>query len=273
MPGGPGKIMIGTSGFAYDEWVGRFYPAHLRRDGFLDYYASRFPALEINGTYYRTPELASAERMVRGARGRLLFAIKAPGAFTHEGDAAALQPFLRYVAPFADGGVLAAILLQFPGALRPDAEGSERLRRAAALLKGLPLVAEFRSSLWDDHPLRSEALARGFSLAVVDQPSLPSLGRSLRRAEGPLRYLRFHGRNSAQWFTGDNRTRYEYSYNEREMDELERATRTDAPAATTTLAFFNNHAHGAAAENAVMLMERLGIAPVAHPHQGDLFGF
>ena len=48
----PAMLFVGTSGLDYPEWKGEFYPAGLRRAGFLEYYASRFSACEINTTFY-----------------------------------------------------------------------------------------------------------------------------------------------------------------------------------------------------------------------------
>src|SRR5690606_38392513 len=127
----PSPFLIGTSGHFYDEWHGVFYPPRIAKNRRLDYYASVFRALEINSTYYGTPKRESARRMTREAGGRLAFSIKAPGDMTHRGrtDSATVHPFLDYLEPFREAGVLAAVLLQFPNALRNTAEGRALLRR------------------------------------------------------------------------------------------------------------------------------------------------
>jgi uncharacterized protein YecE (DUF72 family) len=55
-------IWIGTSGYNYPEWKGSFYPADLPAAKMLPYYASRFPTVEINYTFYRMP----TEKLVAG---------------------------------------------------------------------------------------------------------------------------------------------------------------------------------------------------------------
>ena len=50
------KLLAGTSGYAFKEWKGAFYPKELKDDGMLGYYASKFPAVEINNTFYRLPK-------------------------------------------------------------------------------------------------------------------------------------------------------------------------------------------------------------------------
>ncbi len=48
-------IRIGTSGWEYDDWRGRFYPTDLSRDDQLRFYAERFDTVEVNATFYRMP--------------------------------------------------------------------------------------------------------------------------------------------------------------------------------------------------------------------------
>src|SRR5947208_17144028 len=48
-------LYLGTSGFAYDEWKGPFYPLGLKQREMLPFYASRFPSVEINYTFRQQP--------------------------------------------------------------------------------------------------------------------------------------------------------------------------------------------------------------------------
>jgi uncharacterized protein YecE (DUF72 family) len=50
-----GTLYLGTSGFAYDEWKGPFYPPTLRQKEMLPFYAERFPSVEINYTFRQQP--------------------------------------------------------------------------------------------------------------------------------------------------------------------------------------------------------------------------
>ena len=50
------NIRVGTSGFAYKEWKGSFYPEKFKDEGMLAYYAERFETVEINNTFYRMPK-------------------------------------------------------------------------------------------------------------------------------------------------------------------------------------------------------------------------
>ena len=48
-------VRVGTSGFAFKEWKGPFYPKDLKDDAMLGYYAGRYPTVEINNPFYRLP--------------------------------------------------------------------------------------------------------------------------------------------------------------------------------------------------------------------------
>ena len=49
------RLWVGTSGFGYKEWRGKFYPERFPAKEMLRFYASRFAAVEINNSFYRLP--------------------------------------------------------------------------------------------------------------------------------------------------------------------------------------------------------------------------
>ena len=69
------RLLTGTSGFAYKEWKGIFYPEDLKAADMLRYYGTQFPAVEINNTFYRMPNPETlrawtAEGLIVGINGR-----------------------------------------------------------------------------------------------------------------------------------------------------------------------------------------------------------
>jgi uncharacterized protein YecE (DUF72 family) len=77
-------IRIGTCGWSYKDWSGAFYPSDLPASGYLSHYAERYPVVEVDSTFYRSP----SRRMVEGWRDRTPdgfgFSLKVPQAITHE---------------------------------------------------------------------------------------------------------------------------------------------------------------------------------------------
>ena len=99
-------------------------------------------------------------------------------------------------------------------------------------------------------------------------PALETLVRPSSDATSPIGYVRFHGRNAANWFTGDNVTRYAYDYTADELAPWAERVATIAAQTKETYVFFNNHAFGGAPSNAEMietlLAERYGDAVDDH---------
>ncbi len=70
---------IGTSGFAYDDWRGRFYPPDLPRRRWLEFYQQEFPVVELNVSFYRTPKESTYQGWNAATRPDFRFVLKAPG--------------------------------------------------------------------------------------------------------------------------------------------------------------------------------------------------
>jgi uncharacterized protein YecE (DUF72 family) len=132
---GQGRIWIGTSGWSYPHWRGRFYPKGLRQKDELEYLAGRLGSVEVNGTFYSLtrPEACAAWR--RAVPPRFPFAIKGSRYITH------MLKLNRFQSPLANffaqgilrlGAQLGPILWQLPPGLSFDAE------RARPFLEALP---------------------------------------------------------------------------------------------------------------------------------------
>ena len=92
------RILAGTSGYAFKEWKGNFYPQDLKDDGMLGYYASKFPAVEINNTFYRLPRENVLRDWAAQVPETFTFALKASQRITHyarlKEESASLVDFL-----------------------------------------------------------------------------------------------------------------------------------------------------------------------------------
>ena len=130
LPAGP---VVGTCGFGYPEWRGRFYPPELGPGEWLGFYAQVFEAVELDGTFYRPPEPAQVAVWAEALPDRFAVSAKVPRAITHEvrleGEAAAavLAAFARSLEPFGDRRATPVIG-------RPVRDRSADLDRWAALL-------------------------------------------------------------------------------------------------------------------------------------------
>lgn len=247
-----GDILVGTSGYSYDDWRGAFYPEGLPKADFLRYYALFFPFAELNFSYYAMPKASSLAAMARRTPSGFLFSIKAHGSLTHEvgpgwrDDAAA---FSRAAAALAEADRLAAVLVQLPYRFHHTPDNRSYLAALLEALAPLPLVVEFRNDEWRGERVYDELERRGVGAAMVDRPDLPGLPAVEERVTGGLGYVRFHGRNADAWWTGDATSRYDYLYSGEELAASAPRLRRMAKAARLLVAF-NNHARGNAVRNA-----------------------
>jgi uncharacterized protein YecE (DUF72 family) len=79
----PTQILVGTSGFAYKEWKGTFYPEDLPTKKFLSYYADHFHTTEINNTFYRMPTAKLCEGWYAEVPDDFSFTLKLSQRITH----------------------------------------------------------------------------------------------------------------------------------------------------------------------------------------------
>jgi uncharacterized protein YecE (DUF72 family) len=169
------KLNAGTSGYAFKEWKGSFYPPDLKDDGMLGYYASKFPTVEINNTFYRLPKEAVLRAWAGQVPEPFTFAIKASQRITHHArlkpeGASAVEFLLKNTSALA--GRLGPILFQLPPNLKKDVD---RLR---AFLDTLPAdrryTIEFRHESWFDDEVFDALRARDIPLCIVEQPDFAS---------------------------------------------------------------------------------------------------
>jgi uncharacterized protein YecE (DUF72 family) len=162
------RLHIGTSGYSYKEWKGRFYPDDLPAARMLAFYAERFGAVEINNTFYRMPKKDVLVRWSEETPSDFQFALKAAQRITHRQRLKDAGDALAYLLDTAAvlGAKLGPLLFQLPPFLEKDVP---RLREFLALLPGERRAAfEFRHASWHDDEVHDALHARGAALCVAD---------------------------------------------------------------------------------------------------------
>lgn len=270
-------IYVGTCGYSYKDWMGPFYPATIRQNEMLPYYAGSFSAVEIDSSYYGVLGRETIARMNERTPSTFRFCFKVPQTVSHPPEAGLSRvhddahAFVESVEPIVGAGKFGCALLQFPNGFKPNERTQHYLRQAVEALQPLALVAEFRNHEWQAPEYFALVRGLGVGWCNVDMPSYKSLMRPSSDVSGTIGYVRFHGRNASKWWTGDNTTRYDYLYTEDELVPwVGRVAEIDQEA-ETTYAFFNNHARGNAVRNAEMFEELLGMKRKSRPMQNSLF--
>jgi uncharacterized protein YecE (DUF72 family) len=253
-------IMIGTSGYSYTEWVGLFYPEGTKQEEFLSWYATQFPTVELNFSYYRMPDRQQLLRMHTQAPS-LLFSIKAHESLTHTVDTTSWRTvadtFYDAVAILQEQGILAAILFQFPFSFHYDVDRRRYLDALLRRFKELPLAVEFRNGHWYNNRTIESLRNRTIALTSLDLPQISGTPPIMDVATGNLAYIRLHGRNKDQWWGSDAASRYDYCYSKQELTAIAERIRSLAATAHQVLVYFNNHRRAQAAQNAQALISML----------------
>jgi uncharacterized protein YecE (DUF72 family) len=264
-------ILVGTSGWSYDDWAGAFYPPGLPKSEWLSYYAKFFRTTEINSTYYTFPAPFVVQEWVRKASQLpgFEYSLKMPKKVTHDSlltDLQTAQDFeAKVLAPLKAATVLGAVLVQASPGLRLP-EHLDRLDTFLGAMdtRAYDYVVELRHRSWlSENGYHPEAVAllkkHDVACCAVDGPSMPPFFENTGRHA----YLRLHGRNSDVWFSkkkdlAGRMNRYDYVYG---REELEPWREKVASAAGNIRVYFNNHPRANAVRNAKLFESLLGLAP------------
>ena len=162
------RTWVGTSGYNYPEWKGSFYPEKMPAAKMLAFYAQAFTTVEINYTFYRTPNAKTLAGWSHETPDGFKLTLKAPKRITHIAKlrdcSDLLQYFLRTAATL--GPKLGAILFQLPPYLRKDLPLLDDF--LAQLTPDVRAAFEFRHASWMDAEVFARLRARNLALCVAD---------------------------------------------------------------------------------------------------------
>jgi uncharacterized protein YecE (DUF72 family) len=258
--GGQDKtIAVGTSGYYFRDWVGPFYPQEIKPAEMLSYYARHFNVLEVNSTYYGIPKPRVFAGMAARVPDHFGFYVKLHQEVTHkrEQPEASMKELLQAVEPLKERGMLRGFLAQFPYSFKDTPEARDYLVRLADFWgeREAPLFLEFRHTSWFKPVVFTSLAGHHLGFVNVDLPPLPNLPGPTAEVTNGLGYVRFHGRNASAWWGADGGKRYDYDYNEAELQEWIPRIREIVKKARRTVIFMNNCHMGAAAKNAKLALD------------------
>lgn len=242
-----GKLFIGTSGWSYADWRGRFYPKDVVRKNWLHWYAGQFATSEINGSFYRTPSLDSVRAWHDQTPASFRFAWKASQYITHWKrltPSAANSLDLMETRLKILGRKCGPILFQLPARFRRD---DSRLEGFIGLLpKRRRYVFEFRHASWYADEVFEILARRRISLCLSDHHDAPSPWL----ATAPFVYVRGHGP------TG----RYKGSYPGKTLSAWAKRIEAWRQEKRAVYVYFDNDQKSAAPRDALRLMALTGEA-------------
>jgi uncharacterized protein YecE (DUF72 family) len=258
-----GDILVGTTSWTEPTLIesGRFYPQWAARsaEARLKYYASQFPIVEVDSTYYALPAERTAGLWATRTPEDFIFDIKAFRLFTHHPaqlsklpkDLRDLVPddlqdkkniyyrdlpegiikelwerFESALLPLDSAGKLGVVLFQFPPWFMPSNEHLEFIESCQKHLPQYHLAVEFRHWSWvnEKNLERSMDVLRDNNMAYVcvDEPQGSKSSVSpVVEATSDIGVVRFHGRNREMWEKESKSAaeRFDYLYSEQELEE------------------------------------------------------
>lgn len=290
-------ILIGTTSWTEKSLIesGRFYPPEAKSaEARLRYYASQFPIVEVDSSYYAIPREETTQKWAERTPPGFVFDVKAFRLFTHHRTPIAMLPpdvreevaapdredvylgdvpeavveelwrrFRASLEPLRRAGKLGAVLVQFAPWFVYRTSSLEHMARCAAELEGLQVAVELRNKSWFERHRRDtlEHERRiGVANVVADEPqgtghSVPPVWEVTIPG---LAVVRLHGRNRATWRARELASaaeRFDYLYDESELGELVGPIRRLAEDANHVHVLFNNCHRDYAQRNAATLRD------------------
>jgi uncharacterized protein YecE (DUF72 family) len=165
------RLLAGASGYSFKEWKGDFYPADIKPEGMLAWYAERLPTVEINNSFYQMPKVTVLENWAASTPAGFRFAIKASRRITHmarlKADSAADSVNYLYKNLAALGAKRGPVLFQLPPFMKKD------LPRLEEFLKLLPAdhgaAFEFRNDSWFADDVYAALKSAGAALCLSER--------------------------------------------------------------------------------------------------------
>ncbi len=186
-------VIIGTSGWQYRDWRGRFYPQKLPQRLWLEHYAAHFATVESNNAFYRLPEHATFVAWRERTPPDFRWAVKASRFLTHiKRLREPAEPVARLMGRAEGlGERIDTILLQLPPTLRADADLLREClaQFAAQFPPGIRVAVEPRHETWWTDEIRALLERYGAALCWADRDEQP-VAPLWRTADWG--YLRFH---------------------------------------------------------------------------------
>lgn len=240
------QVRIGTSGWYYKHWRGRFYAGEIPAIDMLPFYAKEFDTVEINNTFYALPQSETPRKWREKTPPGFLFAVKASRFLTHLKRLLDAGEGLRKFFDVVEGleEKTGPILFQLPPRWHANPERLETF--VSALPGNYRYTFEFRDPSWFSPDIYSILRRHNIALCITNR----------RDEDSPIEltadftYLRFHG--------GDPEARGKYQTSTlRRWAEIFEEWRKNL---TAIYIYFNNDWEGFAIDNALELKSLLGVS-------------
>ncbi|MEA2004757.1 MAG: DUF72 domain-containing protein [Acidobacteriota bacterium] len=224
---------LGTSGWSYKDWKGRFYPEELPQKDWLPYYGEHFNTVEVNMTFYRFPKPETLRGWLDKVPAHFKFTLKANRQITHYKKIKGVKNEVRYFYILADSlqEKLGCILFQLPPSLTMDLGLLEEF--LSILSPKYKNVIEFRNESWYTEKVYELLESYKVIFCIVSSSKVPKIVVETTETS----YFRFHG------LTGG----YRYCYLDEELKQWSESIKKTK--SREKYVYFNNDYHAYAVTN------------------------
>lgn len=257
----------------------------------LEDYASHFPFVEMDTSYYAIPSEKNIQNWMEKTPASFQFIPKAYRSMTlHQSVKESNQSleelfnlFKERFTPMLAAGKIKAFLFQFPPFFRYSEENLAYLKKVREWMGRWPIAIEFRHQSWYSEEHKKTTLQflanHSFIQVTIDQPQTPSnsVPTILTATNKKLSLYRLHGRNYSGWLNADNEKNWRehrtlHDYQEKELLEIKKNSLILKEQTKELAVIFNNNSGAHAAKNAKELQEMMNLKfEGLHPQQLNLF--
>lgn len=169
-------LYVGTSGWAYPQWKPGFYPEKLPQKKFLEHYATRLSACEINATFYRIQSPETMANWRASTPEGFRFAVKGHRMISNVRDLAPSPERRDFLGEFVTsltnlGDKVGALMLQFSARLPEERKGFDAL--LDSLPDGTPFAVDLKHESWHVPEVEETVFKVGGTLCLSDHEGIP----------------------------------------------------------------------------------------------------
>ncbi|HIE33949.1 MAG TPA: DUF72 domain-containing protein [Candidatus Altiarchaeales archaeon] len=240
------RNFIGTSGWCYNHWVGRFYPENLYSYRWLEYYMKKFDTVELNASFYRLPREKTFENWRKRTPENFLFSVKMNRFVTHVKrlleSKNELKNFFSRVSKLEEK--CGPILIQLPPSLEFEMSRTEKfLRELEKNYRNYKFTIECRNETWFNKGVYDLFKEYSIALCISDTPNYPYV----EKITADFVYVRLHG----------HEVLYASNYSEEQLQDWASKIRKWNNKDLDVYVYFDNDADAYAVFNALRLKEIL----------------
>jgi uncharacterized protein YecE (DUF72 family) len=278
--------LVGSAGFVFRDWVGRFYPPVGKSSSkekvstreWFKFYQTYFSFLEIGHTFYQEPQLQQFVELERSSKTSMRFSVKVNGEISNKGKwdptqgKSLMQKHIVAVSPLSETGRLHSLLIQLE-------EGVERNRKvldyllgtaSVAISNGVDVHVEFRNHTWHQESVLQALKDSGIGICNTEIPKLAHVFPLKSYVTSDKGYVRYSGLNLEAWEAAEgssgispserlqlSQERYNYLYSRKELEDRIRGQLKIIRKVSSTAIVFANHNEAKSIVNAIQNIDLL----------------